>query len=530
MAEINSTSNSISDVSFNRIPAEVKERWRVVRDVVSGDQALRAGNYLPQLNKQDVTPANVARNEAYRQRAVWYPATTFTLEGLLGLAFRVDPITKLPANLDYLLEDCDGVGVSLYQQSQLALANNLAVGRHGLFVDWAEELGHPVIKQYHAENIINWRFSVIGGKSTLSMVVLEETVEIEDGQWGLKYIQQWREVFLDPDTGICMVRVWQENPAVAKVKGQPVQKVQVPIRVDKDEAGNDLPVMQIELRSRAKPLDYIPFAFIGSQNNDGNIDPSPLYGLSQVNLAHFRNSADYEDSVFFVGQVQPYITGLTEQWRNWLQNPKDAQGNPTGQVLYVGSRAPMLLPAGATFGYAQAEPNSLAYEAMEHKEKQMIAIGARMIEANKAGSRTATEDDNDKEATTSVLSMCISNVNEAYQKAIGFCIRFMDGSTGDTHKDTQDMFKIQQDFSRLVANPQIVAAMVQAWQTGLVAKQDVRDYLRKLGMVATERSNADIETSIETEGPSPMMKNLELAAKNPPVPGAAPKPPERKTS
>ncbi|MDP0908071.1 hypothetical protein Q6322_30065, partial [Klebsiella pneumoniae] len=49
--------------------------------------------------------------------------------------------------------------------------------------------------------------------------------------------------------------------------------------------------------------DEIPFTFVGAQNNDPSIDESPLAALVEINLGHYRNSADYEDSVFLCGQV-----------------------------------------------------------------------------------------------------------------------------------------------------------------------------------------------------------------------------------
>lgn len=65
--------------------------------------------------------------------------------------------------------------------------------------------------------------------------------------------------------------------------------------------------------------DEIPFTFVGAQNNDPTIDDSPLAALVEINHGHFRNSADYEDSVWFCGQVQPYMTGLDEGWRDHLE-------------------------------------------------------------------------------------------------------------------------------------------------------------------------------------------------------------------
>ena len=501
-----SAASTVNDVSFNRVPQPTQERWAVVRDVVSGDNALRTGTYLPQLNATDVSVENIARNTAYRSRAVWYPATQFTLEGLVGLAFHRDPVTELPTELEYLLKDCDGLGVSLYQQSQATLNNNLAVGRHGLFVDWSEAFGHTLIKAYHAESIINWRYDIVDGKASLCMIVLEEEAEEEDGEWGIAVVKQWREITRN-EAGNVQVRLWREDTGVTKTKRL------VSLGTVKNEAtGEEQVIEAVELRSRGAVLTEIPFTFIGSNNNDASIDPAPLYGLAQLNLAHFRNSADYEDSVFFCGQVQPWISGLTEQWRDFMQNPfvLDSNGERryTGQKMYIGSRSPLLLPQGAAFGMAQAQPNSLAAEAMEHKEVQMIAVGARMIEGTKAN-KTATGENNDREATTSVLSLCVSNVSEGYQRAIGYCARFMD--MAEKEEGYADAFKIQQDFVQLQANPQLMAELTKSWQSGLLAKNDVRDFFRRLGLIATERSNDDIDKDVEEEEP--------LGTMGMPVPG-----------
>lgn len=473
-------------IRYSRIPADALERWKVVRDVCTGDQALRSDDYLPFLNKIDQTQGNIERNRAYRQRAVLYTATSFTRDGLVGLAFRLDPRSDLPPKLAYLLKDADGAGTSLYQQSQSVLGHNVEIGRHGLYTDFSEALARPVIKSYRAEDIINWRYSLEGGKAVLSMVVLREEVEVSDGGYGLVKVNQYRELFLE--NGVCMCRLWSDG---AKEDESPIVKLVM------DAQGEEVDALM--LRSSGAPLDSIPFDFVGSQNNDATIDDAPLYGLAKVNVAHFRNSADFEDSVFFVGQVQPWISGLDEAWRDHLENPVDEQGRPTGQTMYIGSRSPILLPTNGAFGFAQAQPNMLVKEAMVHKEAQMIALGARLIEAVKAN-KTATGEDNDREATTSVLSLCVSNVNEAYQSAIARCARYLDMAV--TAEQAAGAYKINQDFARVNADPAVVAQMVAAWQTGLAAKQDVRAWLRRVGLIATERTDEAIDKDVSEDGPA----------------------------
>lgn len=461
------------DITHNRIPDDAAERWRVVHDVVAGDQALRKADYLPYLNRADRSEQNTERNRVYRERAVFFAATGFTLAGLIGLAFRHDPKSSLPPKLEYLRKDADGAGVSIYQQSQAVLARNIAIGRHGLYVDFSSALARPIIKSYEAADIINWRTSLVGGKTVLSLVVLREDAEKVNG-YGVECVDQWRELFLT-DAGECACRLWQRDKD---------NKPQIVPVADAEGVMRD----EIVLRSSAAPLDFIPFKFVGSQNNDAVIDDSPLYGLAKLNVAHFRNSADYEDSAFFVGQVQPWISGLTEQWRDHLEK----QG-----TLYIGSRAPMLLPEKGAFGFAQAQPNMLAMEAMMHKEQQMVALGGRLIDKTSAV-KTATQAEGEREASTSILALCVSNVSEGYQDAIRWCARYLDLELPD---EGEGLYEINQDFTSVSNDPKTISALVGAWQQGLMAKADVRNYLRRQGTIDPERTDEQIDADLALSPP-----------------------------
>jgi hypothetical protein len=252
-----------------------------------------------------------------------------------------------------------------------------------------------------------------------------------------------------------------------------------------------------EASSTRGKLGFIPFQLVGAKNNDTDIDKAPLFDLAELNVAHFRNSADYEDSVFYNGQAQPFISGLTEEWRDHLEK--------TG-TAYVGSRSPFLLPAGGEFAFAQPQPNTLVREAMDQKEKQMVALGARLLDPD-AVATTATQNENDRETSTSVLSLAVSNVNEAYQQ----CIRWAALYQGDTLTDDEAMgaYKISQDFSRRKIDPAALQAIVAAWQAGAYAKLDMRAFLREEGVIAAERTDEQIDSEIEEEGPALGKQGLE---------------------
>lgn len=457
-----------ADVTYSRIPEDAAERWAIVRAVIAGDQALKAAKLLPYLNAADKSAENIARNAAYVERAVYFNATGRTLDGLMGIAYRQDPRHDIPAHLDYLLTDADGSGNSIYQQSQSVAAQVLAVGRHGLLVDYDAQ-GAPTIKSYAAESIINWRHD-----DGLVLLVLLESAEEPDG-YGLTMETQYRELALV--NGVCVCRLWRLDK-----EGKPY------IHQSRD-ANTGAEADEIVIRSRAKPLDFIPFCFVGSRNNDSTVDDSPLYPLAKLNIAHYRNSADYEDSVFYVGQAQPWVSGLTEEWRDHMES----------KATYIGSRSPLLLPEGGAFGFAQPSPNTLVFEAMEQKEKQMVALGARLLDDH-AARMTATQSDNDRETSTSVLSSCMANVSEAYQTAIGWCALMLDRPMSSA--EIQAAYKINQDYGRAVIDSQAIAALVAAWQAGVIGKVDLRAYLRAEGILTTERTDEDIDGDLDAQGPS----------------------------
>ena len=177
-------------------------------------------------------------------------------------------------------------------------------------------------------------------------------------------------------------------------------------------------------------FDEIPFIPLGSQVNDFSIDSIPLESLALMNLAHYRNSAEYENSVFICGQIQPVISGLSEEWRDHLEK----------SGIKLGSFSPLTLPEGGSFQFAQAESNMVAREAMKDKFDYMQALGAKVLDKTTAN-KTATQVNEEAATQHSVLSLCVSNLNEASEYYLKWCAEF-EGRGFDAK------FSIKQDFAR----------------------------------------------------------------------------------
>lgn len=467
----------MADVTYTRPEYDAAQsRWRLVRDVCKGSETVkgRGDIYLPRPNKHGTSPENLERYKSYKQRAVFYNATGRTKHSLVGAVFRTWPTLTVPGALDYVATDVDGQGVSVYQQSQSVIGHLLEVGRHGLLVDYAAVQAGTVSKadeqagraranvaSYPAESIRNWKTRKVGGQHLLSLVVLREEADIDtDDGFGSEKVVQYRVLRLDV-TGVYTQELWQEGSSETAMVIPPFTP----------------------LNGAGQPWRVIPFQFLGSENNDTSIDDSPLYDMAVLNIGHYCNSADYEDSVWFSGQPQFWISGLDEAWRDHLE----ANG------IYVGSRAPLTLPANGSCGFAQPEPNTLVKEAMDAKKLDMVSLGARLIERGSAV-KTATQADNDSAAEHSVLSLVVSNVSEAYSQCLAWMAEFVN-APGEA------IYKLNQDFSQITLDATILSALFNAVQGGKLPAGDFWQYLRDRGVIDPEKTDEQIRDELETENP-----------------------------
>lgn len=456
--------------------SQMLHKWRLVRDCLEGEQKIKqqTTRYLPQPDPENKTPENKKRYEAYVERASFYPVTSSTMEGLLGQVFDIDPVIELPDSMDYLKTDATGSNVSLSQVAMKSLGEVLAFGRTGLLADYPTmdtvsrldvQLGvaRPVLVPFDPDEIINWRTVNKGAKTVLTLVVLSEMYVTNDDGFEFETGPQWRELRCDEDTGWkYRVRLWisDGNNFIIRREYWPT-----------DASGN--------------ALDFIPFTFIGALNNDTAPDQPPLYGIAALNVKHYRNSADYEDSVYMVGQPTPVFAGLKKAWIDEVMKGR----------AELGSRGGVFLPEGGTFDLAQVQPNTMCKEAMDQKEAQMVALGAQLVQPRNV-SRTLGEAKMDKNSQTSILAKCAKNTSAGITQAIGWCALF-DADVRAVPDPNEVYIQLSTTFAISKMSPQEQAQIIADWQGGALTWNEMRAQLRMAG-IATEDDDA-AKTTIAAE-------------------------------
>lgn len=446
------------------------EQWRTMRDVENGsDEIKRQGvRYLPQPNSADTSEQNMLRYLAYKHRAQWIPVTERTISSLVGAIFRIAPSITLPAQIEYLQENCDGSGQSLDQFSQHVARELLITGRGGIMTDYpeAEEglseedvaaLGLAArMSWYPAESIQNWRTERVGSMLKLVMVKLKESKSVWKDDFTETIEYQYRVLILRD--GIYHQEIY-------------------------DKIGN-LVSSVVPRKSNGSPWYTIPFQFVGSKDNAVTPSLPPLYGLAMLNIGHYRNSADYEESAFITGQPTLFISS---------DFPADefAKANPNG--VLIGSRVGHFIGGNGKAIMLQAEPNNLVRQAMLDKEEQMKAIGARLV-VQQGGNETAEAARIRSGAEVSVLSTLTANASEAIERSLEWACEYMGGDPEKVE------FHLNREFFEEQLTAQDVEKLMGLVSNGDIARSDMRSKLRKSGWIGADRTDDAIDADVANDG------------------------------
>jgi hypothetical protein len=491
--------------------AAMSARWTLIRDCLSGQEAVKkAGTrHLPMPNPTDTSEENRARYAQYVERALFYNVTQRTHGGLVGQVFQKLPVLVLPTMLEPIRADADGSGVDLSQQAKKAVGYNLAFGRAGLLADFparkettsradlVKGTVKPRIVLYDPWSVINWREETIGSVKKLTKVVLSETYTEDDDGFELSTGEQYRVLSLITRAEMLAEIAGNEAPDLDDYATEADRIYRVGLWRKTDEKGEWVEAeIFYPTNSAGVNLDAIPFSFIGSTNNDTLVDLPPMYDLAVVNIAHYRNSADQEEASFIVGQATPVIVGVTEHWVDKVLKGK----------ITLGSRAAIPLPVGASASLLQASATTMPGEGMKDKERQMVALGARLAE-NRQVARTLGEAKIELSTEMSVLDACASNVANAYNVVLVFCMAFL-GVTGEAS------IELQADYSLGSLSPQERQQLMAEWQAQGISFTEYRTALKKAGVAFQEDQDAkdEIAASPNFSTPSLVDNNTETKA------------------
>jgi len=470
-------------------------KWKRCRDVAAGADAVHhAGEeYLPKLKGQQ--PDDY---KAYVLRSTFYNASWRTIAGLVGMMFRKPPTVEVPKPVEQLLEDVDGAGQPFQPFTQSICEQAVTIGRIGILVDAppapdgatladAKRLNlRPQMQMYLAESIINWKTGSVNNRNVLTMVVLKETADKVIDEFTVETEDVWR--VLDLVAGPTPVgeqavmqyrqRIFKQKKAAALGGGQT----------------KDLPAVAFEQigadvypKMGGKPIPYIPFIIMGTDDVTPEVDDPPLIDLFDMNLSHYRTSADYAHGCHFTALPTLFLSGFKTQ-----ENEKIYLGAETAIV----SSSP---DARAMFVEFSGAGMQVLENKLEREERQMAVLGARMLEPQKMAVETAETTSIHRKGEESLLSSIAQTISLGVTQVLKIFTEWA-GESPEAVK-----FELNRDFYPAPMDPAMLSGLMAAWQSGAISDQTLFDKLQ-----AGEIISAD--TTLEDEQARTAARRRELAA------------------
>lgn len=432
------------------------DAWQKCRDVIAGEDAVhKAGErYLPKLNGQEH-----GEYMAYALRAPFYNATARTIDGMVGMLFRKEPVVEVPAAMEAIIEDITLTDCDFDELAEIVSREIIGVGRIGLLVEYPQVLTGPMTKAqadalnlrpyvtlYKAETIINWKAERINNAMQLTMVALHEVVKEWESPFECNEVTQIRGLFLED--GKYIQRVYRKQK-------------------DKDEweqFGPDIiPLM------RNEPLPYIPLVIFGPSNNDVSVQKPPVYDLVTLNLSHYRSTADLEHGAHYTGLPTAVVTGYSTDGT---------------EKLSIGSATAWVFPdhqADAKYLEFTGQGLGALENRLAAKEAGMAAIGARMLAPEKKG----VEAENAVKLRHAGEGAVLSSIGEMIEHGFDRVLHIMaewEGIDGEISTEFND------DFVDTVLDAPAVLALVQAWQAGAMSFESLFWNLKQGELVEGERT------------------------------------------
>ena len=441
------------------MPLQVNERdprmnnmastWPKLEALKGGTPAMRKANkaYLPPQPKED------AEDYAYRlATSTLFPAFMRTCGVMAGKPFSKElTLNKVPAAVEQLLSDVDGQGRSLHAFASDVFADcGIEFGFGGILVDFTktEEDVKTVADEKRAglrpywvhikkDQILGYKAENRGGTMVLTQLRIAEQREVDDGEFGVSYVD--------------------------------VVRVYYPGRWELYQIATDGKSWVIVEEGKMS-IGVIPFVPLYGVRLGFMEGVSPLLDLADLNIKHWQQQSDQDDSTRFARKRMVAFIGVSD----------------IDKEVTAASNYAMSIPQGGDLKVVQGSAESVTVGRTELTalEQQMIQTGAELLVAL-PGQRTATEASNDAEANKSMLQSIVENFEDALDAALQLTSDWLGAGEGGT----VSLFK---DFSVNSLSDASAQLVLNMNMQGLITKETALKEMQRRAVLS-----ADLDTETE---------------------------------
>lgn len=455
-----------SDDPSKTLPAveAMRQDWAIVDPLMGGTRAMReAGTeLLPKWPKEDECD--------YKDRlslSTLFPAYRETVKNNTGRVF-AEPIVlgdDVPPVLAELTEDFDRQGNNLQVWAKSFFSQAMSHGlchalaeypniqrADGQLVTSADAIAinaRPYAIMIRPQQVLGWRVSNRNGKHVLDQFRYMESVEEEDGLFGMKRIDQIR--VLTPGA-------WQTYREKADDKGQKTWMLY--------EEG-------------LTSLDHIALTTLYTDRTGFMTAKPPLLELAYLNVKHWQSQSD-QDNILHVARVPMLaVIGLSE-----------------GEKITVGVGSATSLPINADMKFVEHTGKSIeaGRTSLQDLEDQMRVAGAKLLQKDKQAVKTATQAEEEAAQEMSPLQTMASGLEDALDQILQHFAELSDLPEGG-HVQVQGNFDV--DFAPETTLPLLLNMASQ----GRLSDETLFSEMQRRNVVSSDIKWEDEQAKIATQGP-----------------------------
>jgi hypothetical protein len=249
-----------------------------------------------------------------------------------------------------------------------------------------------------------------------------------------------------------------------------------------------VPEEAITPKRRGKTFDEIPFVFFGPRDTDPCVDMPPLLDLADVNLSHFRSSADLETGAHYTAIPTAYVTGVRRDENVVLQI-----GATTAWTLEDAS-------AKADFLEFKGQGLQALENRQKNKEELMAVIGARLLESAPKLQETAAAVRMRHSGEHATLTTIAVSVSEALTQALQWTVWW---SGSDVPEDELSI-TLNQEFFDVQLSAEDRKVLLLEWQSGGISDETYYWNLQRGGVARPDVEFEAERKLIEAQTPEPI--------------------------
>jgi len=456
--------------------------WKKIRLICAGNDAVKNWDISTTNGASGLTtfllrPPGQKDDEYqfYVYNTRFFNASSRTLDVLLGLFFYRDPMVYAPEGMTETLANVDMLGSSLVDFAKKVSREIMSVGRCGVLVDYPrvpdgegltmlamdKKKIRPFLTFYYAEDIYNWEFTIINNVRSVTRVTLRENhvddalirvldlVPSEFDEWGIPGKWSYRSRLFE-------LGRTDETRYFRKQQGKRYTLLDTVTPTLAD----------------GSTFDYIPFDFAGLTYDQAEVQRPPLLDIVDLNIDHYRKSADISSALFHCAHPTPIFAGFSFD---------------KGEVVRLGSKQGISSSnPDAHASYLELNGQSITEIRKERDvvTTELASLGARLLSQGGDSNQTAETSRIKASGDTAVMNILASTMGQLMTRLLTI-MALWKGETGTIGVD------MNKEFMPYRMGSQDVLALINGVMNNTIPIQDALEAFKNGGLIAPSRELDD---------------------------------------